>query len=604
MDNQTKVNTNAFISALFKNLTISSDSIVNIDLEAEVNIDSDSLVTIDGGTLSISGSDSTLSMESAKLSIENGGVVTLTGGQLVNYGDSMEVIGSDSSLTISEGGELINSDSCSIIINGGPLVIDNETFTNNDPIMYVPSVYIEICNGLLRVVTISTTGKKIIKDDVTISKIDDSCKFVYDKINFAIIKQTNSTTMNITTLQDSILVSRDVQIINSPIYFNAEMRDGDLYWWYFQFDVASFSNYPKDQENRSDCIFATYKNFDVISKTNIGSAIDASINNFNEHGANILENVPYESLIQQYTNQFTTVNATQNCVQTYAYNAKWGDTKIYKNVVSAQLAHVIPFRFYGINNISGGTSCSIYGVDFDNKTAIINQKTSIDSEADFGCTGANVILTNADGSSFFDTYPGCESRSCDQYVRCELLKIGTSTEKLSGWEAYQAAFLVGGELSSKFSVSGINLYQTHDAVTSEYLYTQGNIVGPFPEIPNNLTTKVKISAKYSFVVPQIFGDTINSLHLIDNDTSTVYDLTNFINVLGNPRNQNVQMLTVCDINSNNMLIYSGNTRKTFVYNKTLVTLMQIDDAALQNLQLTKIPIATANKFIRQMQGLD
>jgi len=137
-----KVNTQTLLSALFGKLTISSDSEVNIDPDAEINIDSDSLVTIDGGTLSISGADSALTMESAKIIIENGGGVTLTEGQLVNYGDTIEVNGADSSLIISEG-ELINSDSCSIIINGGPLDIEGENFTNNDHVMYVPEEKIE-----------------------------------------------------------------------------------------------------------------------------------------------------------------------------------------------------------------------------------------------------------------------------------------------------------------------------------------------------------------------------------------------------------------------------------------------------------------------------
>jgi hypothetical protein len=179
-----KVNTKALLSVFFKNLTISSSSEVAIEPEMDFNIDSDSLISIDGN-LTIIGSSSALVIDSGSIIIENGGTVTLTDSKLLNYGDTIEVIGDDSFLTLAKEGQLINSDSCSIIINGGPLDIEGETFTNNDPVMYVPDKHIIIaaCDDNSIFAMYDSALKNDIKELFTLNSLDLGNYSIYGFIN-------------------------------------------------------------------------------------------------------------------------------------------------------------------------------------------------------------------------------------------------------------------------------------------------------------------------------------------------------------------------------------------------------------------------------------
>ncbi len=94
LDNQSKVNTQVFISAIFKKLTISSNSRVNIDPEAEVDIDSESLLSVDG-KLSISGSGSSVK-------VENGLILTIE--------DAIMAVENEVAITISQADKDIGSD--------------------------------------------------------------------------------------------------------------------------------------------------------------------------------------------------------------------------------------------------------------------------------------------------------------------------------------------------------------------------------------------------------------------------------------------------------------------------------------------------------------
>jgi hypothetical protein len=378
MDNQTKMNTQAFLSALFRKLTISSDSQVNIDPETKIDIDSDSLVTIAGGFVSIIGAGSTLSMESAKLVIDNGGIMTLSNGQLVNAGDAIEIFGRDSSLYVSNGGELINSDSCSIIIDGGPLDIEDETFTNNDPIMYV---------GKEGMIEFLYDGYDLFSP----SKLSTSTKNDYkttDLLNGDIcVAYNQGNTAVMTFFTGGVSVKRYGNIISE--YVLAYPSDYDYHTRDAYFDengdlmiTVSLLEYDSDNIDIIVALIAKYKNENLIETVDFKDVIISTYND---------TVVAYEKLISKIRDEMwpTWENITTVQAEVYNYAPSHFEYKfvsepdLFQNPV--QLKHNVDIHTISLHseaiffsmyyeydkNIAWGSAvCDLFGpTDFINDTS-------------------------------------------------------------------------------------------------------------------------------------------------------------------------------------------------------------------------------------------
>jgi hypothetical protein len=481
---------------------------------------------------------------------------------------------------------------------------------------------------MLRLFSIGEDNIQVIKNQIPVIDQNGNSRLVYDNKNFAILTP-NDNIMTIKMLINGTVATNQVTLLlDSGLEFswNAEMIDGELYWWYVQYSSWARVEHGTDDFSKCKCAFVICRNLEIIEQVDLSSDLKSNADDFNNSAIRMIHNAPYSDMLTQYANEWSTEDASNNTVYSYEKKIisppnsppntfKITDTKAYIDNVGdfIDLKGTHSSEFLGIESRTY-TYYYLAGFDLDNKRVIVNASTYLDGNSSFKTAGIDMIINGITPITY-----GCYSwPNSATYRRNAYCMIGDVMREITAEDMWcKSLFASGSDLSTKYSLDGdirptdikddagnvvaigyicsAFLKQSFKGSVGKFLYTisdpsQYKYVDP----PRGLMTNVKLSNKYSVLAPCLTDEAAATFILLDMEADKQYDLTEFINELGTPSVLNYQFMPITDLSDDTLFI-----RGTYIYKKSESSLNRIDNSNVfkLNLQYNIIPFVKANEFV-------
>ncbi|WP_378955370.1 hypothetical protein [Pelosinus sp. sgz500959] len=523
----------------------------------------------------------------------------------------------------------------------GDYLLGGQQFSSRIP--YIPwsgDVYIEACTDGFKLSSIDDTGFVIRgKKDIQWSIYT---KFIYNDKHWAVFSATTSGLNIITsdTDESKTILFPDGANLFSFDTFTAEYIGDDFY---FQYAVENKDGYI------SKFIMIYYKNFGEIDRVDFTSfisnfessylnAIDTHIQNF------ISEIMNIDYVISNMTNKQESEEWETSFDILEGYDLTITDTFTYNKESPASFTYDI--SSFNINHVRIGTNL----VSFD----IRNKKIKLTADISFNYNGKDTLPTATVECANGETHIGtiCNQKKLIYDVngsyyddRDQVRSINTITNRkitslstnvsVSTFSASSDTGIntndiyVALNLSSDISFTPLSPYEIiepryiNNTDNGSRYYKTGMLYGSCPapsreygtaQEQESIRTKVEVINKQYSVSTQV--DDIEwwrviHITLIDIINNINYDLTPMLAMIiaNNEYHDHItsaENMLVSDIDEKRILFYitfSGVKSFYFIISKDTHDIKYVGqhDNVIQNKQLFKIPIATARKFINQMQ---
>lgn len=449
--------------------------------------------------------------------------------------------------------------------------------------------YFDLCK-------ITAQGKKT-KKRMSANFTNDS-RLVYDDKNFALLTPTSEGIKIITKIDDE-LINRTITLpCNAGVVdsiggsdcgsFDAEMKDGVLYWWYWRHCVKSI-NFEPDYENIY-CGFASYKFFDRLEHIDYSSSVKEALQNMRNNAFNLVQNLDFAKML-------TDANAIYSG---YGMSGVWG----WNSAMPGQIYSITPAS---VNNIEPPQldyyNVFLHGIDFENKKfyqerqvqnviyVTFNTVSASLSGGEWSAIGGSMQQHCRYGHKTYNVIDNYDSQfSSEEYGNSSLLQSSGVSTNLSLTSSSNSDGTITNILMQSYIGGDL---PTWTASTGK---PELDDVQPLTFFESS-NTVMKLSNKYNLRLPKLYDDTVTNLTLIDVENNLEYDLSCIVSNDNFHRYHSYQGLIVNDFDDDILLIYDSCVQKTYSYNKTKQTAIEIDNVQVCNLQFKKIKASLAKQFI-------